>query len=177
MSFWNNFIGRIKSMFGLSEVESVIHVKPAISTDMINAIQQWSAMYEGRAPWLKEPRPGYPERVVSLGLPALIASEKARMATMEMESEISPPMKDIEKENPDYIPPGIDEFGNPTMGEGAMMITEPEPDGPTERADFLNNEYKKLKKHIRRQLEYGIAKGGLVIKPYVVVYDEGAEFK
>ena len=177
MSFWDNFIGRIKNMFGLSEVESVIHVKPAISTDMINAIQKWSAMYEGRAPWLKEPRPGFPERVVSLGLPALIASEKARMATMEMESEISPPMKDVEKENPDYVPPGTDEFGNPTMGQGAMVITEPEPDGPTERADFLNNEYKKLLKHIRRQLEYGIAKGGLVIKPYVVVYEDGEEFK
>ena len=177
MAFWDNVVGRIKSMFGINEVEQVLHMKPAVSTDMINAIQKWSAMYEGSAPWLKDPKPGEPERVVSLGLPALIASEKARMAVMEMESEISPPMKDVEKENPDYQPPGIDEFGNPTMGSGAMVITEPEPDGPTERADFLNEQYKKLKKNIRRQLEYGIAKGGLVIKPYVVVYDEGVPFK
>ena len=161
-------------MLGLDAVERVIAVKPAISSEMINQIQLWSRMYEGRASWLKEPTSEDPVRVVSLGLPALIASEKARLATLEMESEITPPMKDVEKENPDYVPPGIDEFGNPTMGQGEMTITEPEPDGPTERADFLNEQYKKLKKHIRRQLEYGIAKGGLVIKPYVIVYDEGS---
>lgn len=161
-------------MLGLDAVERIIAVKPAISSEMINQIQLWSRMYEGRASWLKEPTPEDPVRVVSLGLPALIASEKARLVTLEMESEITPPMKDVEKENPDYVPPGIDEFGNPTMGQGEMTITEPEPDGPTERADFLNEQYKKLKKHIRRQLEYGIAKGGLVIKPYVIVYDEGS---
>ena len=161
-------------MLGLDAVERIIAVKPAISSEMINQIQLWSRMYEGRASWLKEPTSEDPVRVVSLGLPALIASEKARLATLEMESEITPPMKDVEKENPDYVPPGIDEFGNPTMGQGEMTITEPEPDGPTERADFLNEQYKKLKKHIRRQLEYGIAKGGLVIKPYVIVYDEGS---
>ena len=145
-------------MFGRNIVENVLSVKSAVSDDMVNSIQLWSAMYD--------------ERVVSLGLPALIASEKARMVTLEMESEITPPMKDVEKENPDYQPPGIDAMGNPTMGQGAMMITEPEPDGPVERANFLNDSYKKLLKQIRRQLEYGIAKGGLVIKPYIIMYDE-----
>lgn len=159
-------------MLGRDVIEQVLSVKPVMSTDMVNAIQQWSAMYEGRAPWLKNPKPGEPERVVSLGLPAMIASEKARMATMEMESEITPPMKDVEKENPNYQPPSVDaNTGEVSMGRDSMMITEPEPDGPTERAEFLNEQYKKLKKHIRRQLEYGIAKGGLVIKPYVVMYD------
>jgi len=162
-----------RRMFPASAIKDAIRVEVAMSDKMVNAIQTWSRMYEGEAPWLKTPKPGEPERVVSLGLPALIASEKARMATLEMESEITPPMKDVEKENPDYQPPGIDEMGNPTMGSGSMLITEPEPDGPTERADFLNEQYKKLKKHIRRQLEYGIAKGGLVIKPYIVLYDDG----
>lgn len=173
MSVWEKIKGGIKKMFGSKAIENIISVKPTVSDDMINAIQLWGSMYEGKAPWLKTPTPGYPVKVDSLGLPALIASEKARMATIEMESEITPPIKDVEKENPDYQPPGVDEFGNPTMGSGAMMITESEPDGPTERADFLNTQYKKLKKQIRRQLEYGIAKGGLVIKPYVILYEEG----
>lgn len=166
--------GVIRKMFPSKAIKDAIRVEVAISDKMINAIQLWSQMYEGHAPWLKNPTPGDPERVVSLGLPALIASEKARMATIEMESEITPPMKDVEKENPDYQPPGIDEQGNPTMGQGAMVITEPEPDGPVERAEFLNEQYKKLKKQIRRQLEYGIAKGGLVIKPYIVLYNENS---
>jgi A118 family predicted phage portal protein len=174
MSFLDTLKGGIKKMLGISEIERVISVRPAISTEMRNAITQWSQMYEGRASWLREPTPDNPVRVVSLGLPALIASEKARLATLEMESEITPPMKDVEKPNPEYQPPGKDEFGNVTMGMGSMTITEPEPDGPVERANFLNVQYTKLKKQIRRQLEYGIAKGGLIIKPYVMIHDEGS---
>lgn len=170
MNIFKKITGGIKKMLGIKEIEQIISVKPVISQDMVNAITLWGEMYENRAPWLKTPTKGHPERVVSLGLPALIASEKARLATIEMESEITPPMVDVEKENPNYQPPGVDENGMVKMGSGSMTITESEPAGPTERAEFLNEQYKKLKKQIRRQLEYGIAKGGLVIKPYIVSY-------
>lgn len=176
MSLWNTLKGAWNKMFGRDVIAKVLSVQPAVSNEMINQIQLWSEMYEGRAPWLKSPEPGSPERVVSLGLPALIASEKARMVTIEMESEITPPMIDVEKENPNYVPPSVDANGEVSMGRESMLITEPEPDGPVERAEFLNKSYAKLKKQIRRQLEYGIAKGGLVIKPYVRIYDEGVPF-
>lgn len=176
MSLWDKLKGAINKMLGRDVIEKVLSVKPTISTDMVNAIQQWSAMYEGKASWLKEPTKDDPVRVVSLGLPSLIASEKARMTLLEMESEITPPMKDVEKVNPDYQPPSVDENGQVNMGRESMMITEPEPDGPTERAEFLNEGYKVLKKHLRRQVEYGIAKGGLVIKPYLVKYESGPSF-
>lgn len=173
MGFIQNVIGRVKKMLGINEIQRIINIKPVVSSDMVNAIQLWSQMYEDRPPWKKNPRPGEPEKVTTLGLPSLIASEKARMATLEMESEITPPMQDIEKANPNYEPPGMDPVtGMPTMGKGSMTITESEPIGPTERADFLNEQYKKLKKDIRRQLEYGIAKGGLIIKPYVIEYED-----
>ena len=178
MSLLEKLKGVWDKMLGREVITKVLSVKPAMSASMINQIQLWSEMYEGRAPWLKEPNPqlGEFERVVSLGLPALIASEKARMATLEMESEITPPMKDVEKENPDYEPPSVDgATGMVNMGRESMMITEPEPDGPTERADFMNEQYKKIKKQIRRQLEYGIAKGGLVIKPYPIIHNDGEE--
>ena len=176
MNLWETLKGVVNRMLGRDVVTKVLSVKPAMSNDMINQIQLWSEMYEGRAPWLKEPNIAQGEytRVVSLGLPALIASEKARMATLEMESEITPPMKDVEKENPDYEPPSVDEStGMVNMGRESMTITEHEPDGPTERADFLNEQYKKVKKQIRRQVEYGIAKGGLVIKPYPIIHKDG----
>ena len=35
----------------------------------------------------------------------------------------------------------------------------------------MNRQYQRVLKQIRRQLEYGIAKGGLVIKPYIKMYD------
>ena len=90
------------------------------------------------------------------------------MATLEMEAEINAPMEEIEEPNPDYIPPGIGPDGLPTMGQGTMTIKKNIPKGNTERADFLADQFEKVKKQIRRQLEYGIAKGGLVIKPYPV---------
>lgn len=166
---WNKIRERVRDMFGPKTIEQAIRIAPSVSSKMADAITLWSNMYEDNSPWLREPKKDDPTRIVSLGLPSLIASEKARLATLEMESEITTPTKEVEKENPDYQPPSIDETtGEVSMGVGEMTITEDVPVGNTERADFLNQEYKKLKKHIRRQLEYGIAKGGLVIKPYVV---------
>ena len=49
-------------------------------------------------------------------------------------------------------------------------VKELVPKGPTERAEYINKTYqKKVIKKLRREIEYGIALGGLVIKPYVIV--------
>ena len=169
-NLWNKIKERVKSMFGPTEIEKAIKVAPTLSSKMADAITLWSDMYEDNPPWLKEATKESPTRVVSLGLPSLIASEKARLATLEMESEITTPVKEVEKKNPDYQPPSIDNTtGQISMGVGETTIKEDVPIGNTDRAEFLNEQYKKLKKQIRRQLEYGIAKGGLVIKPYIML--------
>lgn len=165
---WNKVKETIGKMLGAKTIEQVLNVKSGISQEMEAAIELWSKMYENRAPWLREPTKDDPVRITSLGLPSLIASEKARMATLEMEVEINAPMEEIEEPNPNYQPPGIDENGMPTLGQGSMTIKKNVPKGNTARADFLADEFEKVKKNIRRQLEYGIAKGGLVIKPYLV---------
>lgn len=173
MSIWNKIKESIRTMIGPKTIEQAIRVSPTISSKMANAISLWSEMYEDNPPWLKEATKESPTRVVSLGIPALIASEKARLATLEMESEITTPVKEVEKENPDYQPPSIDEStGQISMGVGETTVKEDVPIGNTDRAEFLNEQYKKLKKQIRRQLEYGIAKGGLVIKPYIILHDD-----
>lgn len=169
---WNKIKELAKKMLPKKSIENVFHVTPAMSDRMADAIQLWSDMYEGNSPWLKNGTREDPEVVVSLGLPAFIASEKARMVTLEMKSEINAPTKEVESPNPDYVPPKEGNLGELTMGEGSPTIKEDVADGPTERAEYLESQYKKLKRQIRRQLEYGIAKGGLVIKPYVVKFDE-----
>lgn len=169
MTIWDKIKEIVNKMFGKTTVEQVLHIKPTISSKMADSIELWSAMYEGNSPWLHEPTYENPIRITSLGIPALIASEKARMATLEMNSEINAPMEEVEVENPDYVPPKMDEVGNMSLGMGTMTKIEEKPKGNTERADFLNEQYKVLKKQIRRQLEYGIAKGGLVIKPIIVM--------
>ena len=176
MSLWSKLKEIFRKMIGPKTVESVLHITPTISSEMSDAIQLWSDMYEDKSPWLREPTKDSPVRIVSLGLPALIASEKARMATLEMEAEINAPMEEVEEANPDYIPPSIDpNTGMPTMGHGQMTIKKDVPKGNTERADFLSDQFDKVRKQIRRQLEYGIAKGGLVIKPYPV-FDDTSKF-
>ena len=209
-------------------VENVLHVTPCVSDRMADAIQLWSDMYEGHSPWVREPTVDDPTRIVSLGLPQFIASEKARMATLEMKSEISAPVAHLDINSVPQMPENSDntkvlgkssnmtpqpnnqsnigqksknmqgsspipgdqnaqtadnpsESGQTTLGNSPFSNISPStayrqrtvdvPKCSTERADFLNKEYAKLRKQIRRQLEYGIAKGGLVIKPYIVLYN------
>ena len=180
MGIWQYIKELVRKMIPKKSIENVLHINPTVSDRMSDAIQLWADMYEGNSPWLKEPTYDNPSRVVSIGIPALIASEKSRMATLEMKSEVTTPMKSAKKPkvdtnlNTESKPNlGIDdntakqEINSPNAFE---LGEEAKPVGSTERAEFLQKQYKKLLKQIRRQLEYGIAKGGLVIKPYIVMH-------
>lgn len=155
-------------MIGARTIEQTLHVAPVISSKMEEAINLWADMYKNDSPWLREPSYDDPTRIVSLGLPAMIASEKARMALLEWKSEITTPTKEVEVENPEYTEPVPDAFGNIVPSAQPQTIIEDQPVGPTGRAEYLNDQYEKLKKQLRKQLEYAIAKGGMVIKPYPV---------
>ena len=205
-------------MLPKKSIEDVLHITPCVSDRMADAIQLWADMYEGNSPWTREPTPDNPTRIVSLGLPALIASEKARMVTLEMKTEINAPMAEVaigqaaqpnqpmqpdQPNQPSAQKPttgaltkpesNLGTGESPAVGADTQSVvpggtnaipmssayqqkTEQVPTGPTERAEFLNSQYKKLCRQIRRQLEYGVAKGGLVIKPYVVMYDNTPKF-
>jgi A118 family predicted phage portal protein len=145
---------------------------------MEKAIQDWTNLYLNKAPWLHEPDDNDPTLIASLGLPAMIASEKARTALLELESEITAPTEEVEVPNPDY--PGEPKYTIDANGEQVPIpaplppetITEERVVGDASRAEYLESQYKKLKKQLRKQIEYGIAKGGLVIKPYIVMNKE-----
>lgn len=195
---WNRVKELVRKMLPKKSIEEVLHITPQMSDKMADAIQLWSDMYEGNSPWIKEPTDDDPARIVSLGLPAQIASEKARMATLEMKTEISASMQTVAASETPDIPENVDTTTNtkstetkPAIGNNTEIVgsnptkspiemqssvyqqtTKEVPTGPVERANFLNSQYKKLLRQIRRQLEYGIAKGGLVIKPYIVIYDD-----
>ena len=157
-------------MFGLNtSVEQALNISSAISDEVSDAIERWPLMYENRASWLHEPNPSDPTCVRSLGLPAFISSEKARMAVIEFKSEITAPKEVKEVDNPKYEEPKQDMFGNTKFSGETKTIIEEKTIGTTERAEFMNKQYQeKLLPKIRTQLEYGIAKGSLIIKPYVI---------
>lgn len=170
-SIWSKLKELLRKMIGVNTIQKTLHIEPIISSKMANAIELWSLMYEDNSPWLQEPTLADPVKVTSLGLPAFIASEKARMATIEMKSEITTPTESVTEANPNYTPPAVDEDGNLQISNEPEFITKEVILGDTARAEFLNTQYTKVKNKIRNQLEYGIAKGGLVIKPYIVISD------
>ena len=177
MAIWNSVFDKIKGIFskmlGKETIQEVLHITPSISENMFNAINLWTLMYEGRAPWLHDATANDPTEVKSLGLPQLIASEKARIALLEFESEITTPIKEVKPATPNYMQEdNLGTDGKPEPEVAMHVVTEDVPKGPTDRADFLNKQYGKLKDALHVQVEYGIAKGGLVIKPYPVHHEQ-----
>ena len=173
MSLLNQVINKIKGiwskMIGKQTIQNVLEVTPAVSDKMMKAIDLWSDMYEDKAFWIRKGTPQNPTTVRSLGLPQLIASEKARTALVEFESEVTAPMKEVKPVTPNYMNPnniGTDGKAEPMVA--THVVVQDVAKGSTKRAEYLNKQYKKVKDNLREQLEYGIALGGLVIKPYVV---------
>lgn len=151
-----------------------LNLTSIVSAKMEKSINLWTSLYQDEAPWLHEPDDKSPVKIASLGLASLIASEKARLALLEFESEITAPTEKVEVPNPDY--PGNKQYVTDSDGqrfpvpaiEPPKTVTEERPKGDTQRAEYLERQYKKLRRHLRKQIEYGIAKGGLVIKPYII---------
>lgn len=80
----------INKMIGKQTVKQALNVDLAISTDMAEALELWTRMYENDAPWLNSSlySSGL-EDVYSMNLAAAIAGEIARSTTIEMEVEFS----------------------------------------------------------------------------------------
>ena len=99
-------------------------VDVSLTSQMANQIELWTRMYENRSPWVDN------KDALSANLAPAIASEIARLVTLELKSEVT---------------------------------------GGT-AADYLNEQYqRKVLKDLRRYVEYGCAKGGLVMKPYITI--------
>lgn len=119
---WNgiSLLKRVKGLFGKNDVKRAFGVEPAVTGNMTEQVGLWCAMYENSAPWLGG-------RTKSLNLPAAVASELARLVTLELKTKVA----------------------------------------GSARADFLHAQYAPVADGLRRWVELGCAKGGLVMKPYV----------
>lgn len=84
---FNTIINKIKEvinkLFNKSTLEKATNVNIAMSSDMSNAIDLWSSIYEDKAPWVDN------KTIFSANIGAAIASELARLTTIEFKSEIS----------------------------------------------------------------------------------------
>ena len=72
----------IHRMVGSNTIKSNFGVESSITQGMANKIAEWGRMYQNNADWLDS-------NTKSLNLPAAIASELARLTTLEMKSEVT----------------------------------------------------------------------------------------
>jgi len=117
---------RVMELFGAGRDTGIATSDTNAMGVMADAIVQWRDMYGGNAPWIDA-------KTHSLGLSAAIASEIARLATVDMK----------------------------------MRITAAISGGNTARAAFLDAQFSRMMPALRGQVEYGVALGGLVMKPFV----------
>lgn len=75
--------GVLNKMFNKSTIENKMNIDIAVSNDMSNAIDLWTMLYEDNAPWVNN------KTIFSMNAAAGIASEFARLVTIEFKSEIS----------------------------------------------------------------------------------------
>lgn len=76
------FIGKVVSkLIYKNDIQKELNIDIGISDDMQRAIELWALLYEDKAPWKNE-------EIQTLNLPSAIASEIARLVTVEFESEV-----------------------------------------------------------------------------------------
>lgn len=126
----------IRKMLPLKTIEQVERIEAPLSTEMINALDEWYKAYCNQASWVND------DTVKSMNLPAMIASEIARQVTLEMQWNIT----------------------GKTAGESSDEEALEAVDNP--RAVYLREEFTKLIAELRKKLEQGCAAGGMAVRPY-----------
>ena len=84
MGFFGKIRKAVSKLFRKNTIESTFGVRIAVSSKMEQAMQLWSEMFEDHPPWKNEEKGDK-----TLNLPAAIASEIARLVTVEMQSVIT----------------------------------------------------------------------------------------
>ena len=155
---------------------------------MEEAMELWSAMYAGDPPWL-----GGASGVQSLQIPAALASEVARLVTLEAEGWVEPvpdqaqvrPRAGLSEDGQslEKTEAGFREQEPADSGQGLGREEEADPfQGQTERAQtassqeeggqgltrgaFLQRQLAPVMERLRQWTEYACALGGVVFKPY-----------
>ena len=74
----------VSKLLGKENIQKAMNVEVLVSSKMSAKIDKWTRMYEDNPPWMNKDN-----GVKSIGLPSAIASELARLVTLEMKSEIT----------------------------------------------------------------------------------------
>lgn len=122
MNFFESIRKAVRNLFHHTKLEAALGIEISVSSKMEDSIDLWTKMFQDEPPWKNEEA-----GQETLGLPNSIASEIARLTTVEMVSVVT---------------------GSP-------------------RADYINEQYKKVVTKARNYTEFAAGMGGIAMKPYV----------
>lgn len=125
---FNKAVTGVKNFF--SQIQTGNQGYDTSNNTIYAAIELWIQMYKGNAPWLHH-------NTQSLGLPAAIAAEIARLVTLEMQCKVTAP------------------------------TGTPEGEAVSQRANYIQEQLDPLLDNIRILNEYACAGGGIMFKPYI----------
>ena len=122
-------------MFPKANMSEALQIDIPVSDEMSEAIDLWHQIYTNKAPWVDN------DKVKSLNLGASIASELARLTTIEMSSQITP--------------------AETEASEGTTT-------SPEDLFADINEDYQlQVIDKLKVQVTYAAAKGGMMFKPYL----------
>ncbi len=121
----------ISKMFNRGTIEKEMQVDIVTSDKMARAITEWTEMYENHPHWLSD-------TVKSMNLSATVASEFARLITLEMESEVKG--NDYLNEQYQIVIDGIRPYVEYACAKGGIAL-KPFVNGDHIEVDFTQADY------------------------------------
>lgn len=130
------FIGKVvRRLFPVNSIEKALGVEIDQDTLMSQAITLWANLYENKPPWLSS-------TVSTMGLPASISNEIARLVTLELKSEVTGDSQRAKYLNEQYqkVIKSIRQYTEYACAKGGLVF-KPYLDGGDINVEYVQADY------------------------------------
>lgn len=130
------FIGKVvRRLFPVNSIEKALGVEIDQDTLMSRAIELWANLYENKPPWLSD-------TVSTMGLPASISNEIARLVTLELKSEVTGKSARAKYLNEQYqkVIKSIRQYTEYACAKGGLVF-KPYLDGKNINVEYVQADY------------------------------------
>lgn len=130
------FIGKVvRRLFPVNSIEKALGVEIDQDTLMNQAITLWANLYENKPPWLSG-------TVSTMGLPASISNEIARLVTLELKSEVTGDSQRAKYLNEQYqkVIKSIRQYTEYACAKGGLVL-KPYVDGDNINVEYVQADY------------------------------------
>lgn len=130
------FIGKVvRRLFPVNSIEKALNIEIDQDTLMSRAIELWANLYENKPPWLSD-------TVSTMGLPASISNEIARLVTIELKAEVTGESARAKYLNEQYqkVIKSIRQYAEYACSKGGLVF-KPYVDGSNVNVEYVQADY------------------------------------